>query len=151
MNTKYFTHRILALVLTLFLSYSPIFWKVISTEKLSLINIMKHEEIIFSLLALLASCLFDLFENDLQHTTLKLSLLVIEIILITASIFLYIYQINDINDKTNCWKYNGILLFISIGLYVLSYKYISKNRKYSENDISSKELDRLFNTQSMKR
>lgn len=151
MNTKYFTHRILALVLTLFISYSPIFWKVINTEKLNIINVMKHEEIIFSLLALLASCLFDLFENDLQHTTLRLSLLVIEIIVITASIFLYIYQINDINNKMNCWKYNSILLFFSICLYVLSYRFISKNKQYSQNDINPRELERLANTQSMRR
>lgn len=149
MNRKYFTHRILALILTLSISYSPILWKVISTEKLSIINIMKHEEIIFSLLALLASCLFDLFENDLQHTTLKLSLLVIEIIVITTSIFLYIYQTNDMNNRDNCWIYNSILLIISICLYVFSYKFISKNKQYSHNDINPRELNRLAREQSI--
>ena len=136
LDIKYFTHRMLALILTIFISYAPIFWEVIRREKISFINIMKHEEIIFSLLALLASCLFDLFENDIRHKTLALLLLVIDLIIITASIFLYIYQANDINEDINCWKYNSSLLIITIYLYVITYICISKEKRRIQNNIN---------------
>lgn len=131
----------LALFLTIFISYAPIFWEVIRKEEINIISIMKHEEIIFSLLALLASCLFDLFENDIHYKTLALVLLVIELIVITASIFLYIYQANDINENTNCWIYNASLLFITIYLYVITYMCISNEKRRIQNNISPSQLN----------
>ena len=121
---KYFIHRGLALILTIFISYFPI---ILNTKPLSFKNIMENGEIIFSLIALLAICFFDVLENNFKNVTLILFCFVLVSILIFIGIIVYIYQQQTPNNTY--WITNLSCLITTSIMYLIFYGIIASKKK----------------------
>lgn len=122
MDKEYFKHRELALVLSLFLSYFPI---ILNTKPLSFINVLKNGEIIFSLIALLSICMFEVLEAKLEDITLTLFSFVIWLIIIFIGIVVYMHQ--ETTSETS-WIPNLACIITSIILYSIYYRIIAIKR-----------------------
>lgn len=122
MDTEYFKHRELALVLSLFLSYFPI---ILNTKPLSVINVLSNGEIIFSLIALLSICMFEVLEAKLEDITLTLFSFVIWLIIIFIGIAVYMHQ--ETTSETS-WIPNLACIITSIILYSIYYRIIAIKR-----------------------
>ena len=132
MDKEYFIHRELALILSLFLSYFPI---ILNTKPVSFINVLGNGEIIFSLIALLSICMFEVLEAKLENITLTLFSFVIWFIVILIGIIIYVHQgsISDVASdnasKTSSWVPNLACLVTSIVLYSIYYRTIAMKRE----------------------
>lgn len=124
MDTRYLFHRILALFLSLFLSYLPIFF---NTAQIDMIKILSNGEIIFSLIALLTICMFELIETKFDNITIVLICFVVWLILIFTGMTVYIFQKRTPN--VSYWKTNRNCLIASIIMYLSFYATIAKERK----------------------
>lgn len=124
MDTKYLFHRILALLLSLFLSYLPIFFNV---TQLTIKSVLENGEIIFSLIALLTICMFELIETNFNNITIVLSCFVIWLILILIGMIVYIFQSRT--PDVSYWKTNRNCLIASVVMYLFFYATIARERK----------------------
>ena len=124
---KYLIHRGLALILTIFISYLPTF---LSTKPLAFKTVMENGEIIFSLIALLAICFFDVLENNLQDVTLILFSFVLVFILISIGIIAYIYQKQT--PGNTYWITNLACLITTAIIYLVFYGIIASKKKRSK-------------------
>ena len=130
MDKKYFIHRVLALLLSIFISYVPI---IINTKPLNIIKILDNGEIIFSLIALLSICMFEVLETNLENTTLVLICFVIWFIIIFVGIIVYTFQSQSSNNSY--WQTNLACLIASIIIYLFFYGAIAlKRKRVSDND-----------------
>lgn len=124
MNIRYLIHKGLALILTLAISYVPI---ILNSTSLGIKNVLENGEIIFSLIALLAICMFDVLEANFKDTTLILCSFVIWFIIIIIGMIVYVYQ-SRTPDSTY-WKTNLTCLIASIIMYFTYYGAIALKKK----------------------
>ena len=129
LNIRYLIHKGLALILTLVISYVPI---ILSSTSLEIKNVLENSEIIFSLIALLAICMFDVLEANFKDTTLILCSFVIWFIIIIIGMVVYIYQ-SRTPDNTY-WKTNLTCIIASIIMYFIYYGAIALNKKGTSNN-----------------
>lgn len=126
---KYLIHKGLALILTIFISYFPI---ILNTKPLGFRNVMENGEIIFSLIALLAICFFDVLENNFQNVTLILFSFVLVFILISIGIITYIYQKQT--PENTYWITNLTCLITTSVMYLIFYGIIASKKKEETNN-----------------
>lgn len=124
MNIRYLIHKGLALILTLVISYVPI---ILNSTSLGVKNVLENGEIIFSLIALLSICMFDVLEANFKDTTLILCSFVIWFIIIIIGMIVYVYQ-SRTPDSTY-WKTNLTCLIASIIMYFIYYGAIALKKK----------------------
>lgn len=129
MDKEYFKHRELALILSLFLSYFPI---ILNTKPFSITNVLGNGEIIFSLIALLSICMFEVLEAKFDDITLTLFSFVIWFIIILIGIAVYMHQ--DPASETSSCIPNLACLITSIVLYSIYYRAIAIKRKRENNN-----------------
>ncbi len=129
LDKKYLIHRFLALLLSLVLSYFPI---ILNATSLEITKILENGDIIFSLIALLAICMFDVLEANLKNTTLVLGCFVVWFCIIIIGILIYIHQSKT--PDTSYWKTNLLCLISSIIMYLLLYTTIALKKKEAHNN-----------------
>ena len=126
MHEHFFLHRLFALILSIFLGYFPI---VINTVPFCFKSVLNNGEIIFSLIALLSICMFEVLEADLENKTFVLVCFVCWFIIIMIGIAVYIHQSKT--TGVSYWKTNLICLLSSSIMYLVLYGAIAKNKKES--------------------
>lgn len=124
MDVKYLIHRGLALILTLVISYVPI---ILNTKPFNFENLMENGEIIFSLIALLAVCMFEVLENNFKNITITLGSFVLGFCVIIIGMTVYIYQTQT--PESSYWKTNLACLITSVIMYFLYYGSIALKKK----------------------
>lgn len=129
MDKKYFIHRVLALLLSIFVSYIPI---IMNTKPLNIKDIFENGQIIFSLIALLSICMFEVLEANLENITLVLICFVIWFIIIIVGIIVYMYQNQAPNNSY--WQTNLACLIASTIIYLFFYGAIAFKRKRTTNN-----------------
>ena len=129
MDIRYLIHKGLALILTLVISYVPI---ILNAPSLGFINVLENGEIIFSLIALLAICMFDVLETDFKDITLILCSFVFWFIIIIIGIIVYVYQSRTPNNTY--WQTNLTCLIVSVIMYFIYYGAIASKKKGTSNN-----------------
>lgn len=129
MDARYLIHRGLALILTLVISYVPI---ILNTKPLSFKNVLENGEIIFSLIALLAVCMFEVLENNFKNITITLISFVFGFSVIIIGMTVYIYQTQT--PESTYWNTNLSCLITSVIMYFIYYGSIAVNRKRLSNN-----------------